>query len=111
VDSWKWAILNLFERKNSETQVKCGAYTLAEPKAFLPVDIRRPGAKDQDDMVLAKEWNALNSGLLKQLFDRHYVLAERKAGESMWLVPPLISDAMSRVAYHREYIHIEFFTW
>lgn len=30
-------------------------------------------------MVLAKEWNALNSGLLKQLFDRHYVLAERKA--------------------------------
>jgi len=32
-------------------------------------------------MVLAKEWNALNSGLLKQLFDRHYVLAERKAGE------------------------------
>lgn len=30
-------------------------------------------------MVLAKEWNALNSELLKQLFDRHYVLAERKA--------------------------------
>lgn len=55
-------------------------------------------------MVLAKEWNALNSGLLKQLFDRHYVLAERKAEEreSMWLVPPLISDTMSGDA-RREY--------
>lgn len=52
------------------------------------------------DMMLAKEWNALNSGLLKQLFDRHYILAERKARESMWLVPPFISGATSKDACH-----------
>lgn len=56
---------------------------------------------NRSDMVLAKEWNALNSGLLKQLFDRHYILAERKAGESMWLVPPFISDVRCRKMRHQ----------
>lgn len=32
-------------------------------------------------MVLAKEWDALNSGLLKQLFDRHYALGEESRKE------------------------------
>lgn len=60
-------------------------------------DYCRPGT-NEDDTTLAKEWNALNSGLLKQLFDRHYVLEVKNRGEgqrerrSMWLVPPLIRD-------------------
>jgi len=51
---------------------------------------------NEDDTTLVKERKALNSGLLKQLFDRHYVLAKWRAGRNMWLVPPLISEPTSR---------------
>lgn len=39
--------------------------------------VRRSAYKGQrrDGGALAKEWDALNSGLLKQLFDRYYTLA------------------------------------
>lgn len=46
---------------------------MLRPKAF-PADEYREIREKQGDTVLAKEWNTLNSGLLKQLFDRHYVL-------------------------------------
>lgn len=98
----KWTVLNSFIRENNAGFKKNarwrGAILAEGPKAFPLASARRSGTKrGRDTGWFAIECNALNSGLLKQLFDRHYVLADRRRGErgggreSMWLVPPFIS--------------------